>query len=227
MRKRVGSGFTLIELLVVIVIIAILAAILFPIFMSAKESGRRTSCIGNIRQLSSALHIYADDQNGYYPPTRPTNWPWGDWDTRAPWGETLLGLRAVRKYVKSKAVFFCPSNEYFTKKHFNDFWNEAGKPGVLNFYCGYAYYGAYYAQDDSGITYLKEGQVAVNTGRFPQALLIADIIVSTPAAKTPVNSHTGAEIEGGNLCYNDGHAKWKRVKEMTPMFKRAGYQFYW
>ena len=56
-------GFTLIELLVVIAIIAILAALLFPVFASARKQGRRTHCINNLRQLGFGLHLYKEDYN--------------------------------------------------------------------------------------------------------------------------------------------------------------------
>jgi len=59
--KRSVSGFTLIELLVVIAIIAILAAILFPVFAKAREKARQTSCLANQRQLITATMIYAED----------------------------------------------------------------------------------------------------------------------------------------------------------------------
>lgn len=62
------SGFTLIELLVVIAIIAILAAILFPVFASVRESGRRTKCVSNLRQLGMVIRQYADDNKGNLPP---------------------------------------------------------------------------------------------------------------------------------------------------------------
>ena len=63
MKKR---GFTLIELLVVIAIIAILAAILFPVFMSAKESARQTMCASNLKQIENANQMYVDDWNGCF-----------------------------------------------------------------------------------------------------------------------------------------------------------------
>jgi len=63
-RKRV-RGFTLIELLVVIAIIAILAAILFPVFTAARESGRTATCASNLRQISQALGMYRDLNNDY------------------------------------------------------------------------------------------------------------------------------------------------------------------
>ena len=63
-RRR---GFTLIELLVVIAIIAILAAILFPAFVKAKESARTASCCSNLMQMGKAFSMYVDDNNGGYP----------------------------------------------------------------------------------------------------------------------------------------------------------------
>jgi prepilin-type N-terminal cleavage/methylation domain-containing protein len=65
MRKR--HGFTLIELLVVIAIIAILAAILFPIFTAAKEKAKETTCKSNMKQIATAMQFYLDDWNGCFP----------------------------------------------------------------------------------------------------------------------------------------------------------------
>ena len=70
---KIFKGFTLIELLVVIAIIAILAAILFPVFAQAREKARQTSCLSNCKQIGTALPLYVDD----YDETYPRLWSWG------------------------------------------------------------------------------------------------------------------------------------------------------
>jgi len=78
-RRRLASAetaFTLIELLVVIAIIAILAAMLLPVLGRAKESGRRISCLNNLKELSLAAQMFVNDNNGNYPPRSQTDrWP--------------------------------------------------------------------------------------------------------------------------------------------------------
>ena len=99
-------GFTLIELLVVIAIIAILAAILFPVFAQARESARMSSCLSNMKQLGLALRMYAQDYDETYSNVRLTDGPGGRLDTGIVW------MNVVQPYIKNKGIFGCPANPY-------------------------------------------------------------------------------------------------------------------
>ena len=95
LRKK---GFTLIELLVVIAIIAILAAILFPVFQKVRENARRTACLSNMKQIGLAVTQYYQDNdekgpNGTDPYGRCSGWAW-----------------EVYTYVKSTGAFHCPDD---------------------------------------------------------------------------------------------------------------------
>ena len=105
--ERKKYGFTLIELLVVIAIIGILAAILFPIFQKAGESSKTSSCSSNLKQLHTALTIYADANNGWYfqaEPSSKTNNGHYWWDNP----EFLKALSLPGKETRS--VLVCPAD---------------------------------------------------------------------------------------------------------------------
>ncbi len=95
-RNNLKSGFTLIELLVVIAIIAILAAILFPVFGRARENARRSSCQSNLKQIGLGIVQYAQDYDEQMVQV-------GQACSTDTWGER------VQPYLKSKQVFKCPS----------------------------------------------------------------------------------------------------------------------
>src|SRR2546423_743244 len=120
MRSRNRAGFTLIELLVVIAIIAILAAILFPVFAQAREAARKAACQSNLKQLGSAITMYTQDYDevlpindggdntgaGTYMPYPPTS-RGGGAATIAKragvWANTL------QPYIRNDRVYACPS----------------------------------------------------------------------------------------------------------------------
>ena len=98
--KTLGA-FTLIEMLVVIAIITLLAALLFPVFQKVRENARRASCQANLRQIGLGLTQYAGDNDEALPP--------GAYST--PNGTTTW-RQLIFPYVRSAAVFVCPSNPY-------------------------------------------------------------------------------------------------------------------
>jgi prepilin-type N-terminal cleavage/methylation domain-containing protein/prepilin-type processing-associated H-X9-DG protein len=99
---RRSSGFTLIELLVVIAIIAILAAILFPVFAQAREKARQTSCLSNMKQLSLGIMQYTQDYDEVFPV--------GHIDGSTLGWSNVSWTVAVEPYIKSLGVFFCPTD---------------------------------------------------------------------------------------------------------------------
>src|ERR687889_622589 len=100
--QRGGNrGFTLIELLVVIAIIAILAAILFPVFAQAREKARQTACLSNIKQLGMGIQMYAQDYDEIIPVVCVNN------QNRGPW------MVQIYPYVKNTQAYNCPSLCHF------------------------------------------------------------------------------------------------------------------
>ena len=112
MRRRLG--FTLIELLVVIAIIAILAAILFPVFAKAKEAAQTSTCTSNLRQFGLAIEMYRDNNNGNMPRALNVWWvadkdPIGWYDQTTGRPGPLNYYEALSKYMKSTSVAICPA----------------------------------------------------------------------------------------------------------------------
>jgi prepilin-type N-terminal cleavage/methylation domain-containing protein len=103
-RGHISTGFTLIELLIVIAIIAILAAILFPVFAQARESARMTMCASNLRQIGQSLLMYSDDYEETMPPRR--DFLRSDFTPNLcrTWKHLLL------PYHRNADIFHCPTN---------------------------------------------------------------------------------------------------------------------
>jgi len=131
----VARAFTLIELLVVIAIIAILAAILFPVFAQAREKARQAACLSNTKQIALAVQMYAQDYDEMLPIIGDNA------QLRGRWQHQIL------PYIKSAAVFTCPNIP-------DNAWRPATTPGALGTddRSGYGWNGAL-NYDNRGSTY--------------------------------------------------------------------------
>ncbi|BCM93764.1 hypothetical protein IAD21_05655 [Abditibacteriota bacterium] len=102
--RQLSKAFTLIELLVVIATIAILAAILFPVFARARENARRASCQSNLKQIGLGLTQYSQD----YDERMPRSWSGIDKDASG--AGRYKWMDSIYPYVKSEQIFNCPSD---------------------------------------------------------------------------------------------------------------------
>jgi prepilin-type N-terminal cleavage/methylation domain-containing protein/prepilin-type processing-associated H-X9-DG protein len=117
LRRR---GFTLIELLVVIAIIAILAAILFPVFAQAREAARKASCQSNLKQIGNALLMYVQDYDEMFP-------PFSERGNLEAWAYPTGGptwANAMQPYAKNYNIVTCPSQSK------SDIFAQGNKPNV-------------------------------------------------------------------------------------------------
>jgi prepilin-type N-terminal cleavage/methylation domain-containing protein/prepilin-type processing-associated H-X9-DG protein len=188
MRK----GFTLIELLVVIAIIAILAAILFPVFAKAREKARQSSCLSNVKQIVLATLQYIQDYDEVLPSYGGT--PRVTVQTR------------VQPYMKSEQIWVCPSSSASFALYWDN--NVGYPPTVLGPQGSYGW-------SNRVINGVKLAQLqtpaetgmwcdAQNTGTWTFTILWENNFYRTAA---PHN-------EGGNMGFVDGHAKWLKKDEL-------------
>ncbi len=167
-------GFTLIELLVVIAIIAILAAILFPVFAKAREKARQTSCLSNMRQIGTAILSYVQDYDEKFPRTEL----WNQTNNRA-WSYHLM----VSPYMKNTQIWACPSNRsssVFSARLKSD--NDSGAQALDGqwFCLGYSWpsewdYGTSGAPDGWGFcnTYRNDvGAVPLSLVQYPATMMM-------------------------------------------------------
>ncbi len=208
MSKR--TGFTLIELLVVIAIIAILAAILFPVFARVREKARQTSCLSNLKQLTLGVMMYTDDYDEVL--------PWDDLDYDGSgddsYGDgTWRGM--IMPYVKNTQIFMCPSRTFETRAF----------DGRFDDYGMYAGYGINYAHYDWGthtppyaqpLSCIQDASNCIILMESPGIHEVANPMGEDAVRWVPNASWAVRHNGGANYSFCDGHAKWLKPSQLDP-----------
>ncbi len=212
MKQSARSGFTLIELLVVIAIIAILAAILFPVFASAREKARQTTCASNEKQIAMAMLMYATDFDEYLPQDRPdyvdTSHYWS-WD-----GVIAPYVKLGRPGTGGNSGINTNSGPLFTCPDDIGYHQFGGSPCQPR---------SYAMITDSTGQATSDGQLLNKIQDTEGTLLIAEMFtqndcsgdyhstnVNQPFDETYVPGGLPAHSGGWNYGFCDGHVKWYR-----------------
>ena len=192
-RNTSARAFTLVELLVVIGIIAVLIAILFPVFSRAREQARRTKCLANLRTLGQAAFIYANHHKDRLPNGNPPN-VFDD-----PMAANWVMVNFADE-VKDGRVFHCPSDKDETEPDAiqNAFQNDPKSARI-----SYEFYSLFWPS--------REGpKLARLKGRAPIAW---DLDGGPRDPKLPGSGDENHGPKGGHVLFSDGHAEWRDALE--------------
>jgi len=216
------AGFSLVELLVVIGIIAVLAAALAPVLMSANKAAKRSACQSNLSQISKALELYTSDYNGYYPNT-DNQYLWSGYY----WRETVRGYVGISKTPGASGdrhmILACPSD-----------------PTPSGIYSGtsYAYSASFYMAPKqvnavANGDYLRTkfattnpklpcGSIKTSQVRYPsKKIMVAEywtLHSSNPKVGWYDDPASGNDLWSGerNCLFPDGHVKFIQTKSIHP-----------
>jgi len=222
--RATRSGFTLIELLVVIAIIAILAAILFPVFARARENARRSSCSSNLRQIGLAIKQYIQDYDERYPGLFSDE------------GGTEIGwAQNIQPYAKNLQLFQCPSeaspngsvykfapnpypnNSSFTDYYYNEnFTNRiddlgdltTDRSGIVDAELSHPTVTVVLGEGHSGGWAYSRKTTEEDPGK------LWDDVHGVDPDSTAAAPHV-RHLEGGNYVFGDGHVKWLKPNTIS------------
>ena len=212
MKPLRRPAFTLTELLVVIAVIAILAALLFPVFARARAKARATTCVSNLRQISMAIQQYAQDWDGGMPEFREGGATPAQWLSFRWYGHIL-------PYLKSPAILHCPDDSVQNGLRAMSFHPEwLGYPGIPHLSYGFNFWLQQSPEtlvDRAADTLLVADSSALQCA---DALLIlggqsfscyAFANGTDPLdVESPLTGHPGQERHGGsNVAFCDGHVR--------------------
>ncbi len=212
------SGFTLIELLVVIAIIAILAAILFPVFVKAREKAQEIRCLSNLKQIGMAFHLYANDWDQMLPGVPSATYGWYMM-LSPPIYQTWLAdlVNKLNPYTENNSgIWHCVGDHYLGQGPAGDDWND----GIISYsYCvqwtTWPVGGGMYTEDPFCPRGGALGGSFISVGAPNQCLMIDNgLPTGGPQSDPSLFNAPHGDHDAFNIIFWDSHAKSTTIENL-------------